>query len=107
MAGYNLDVTGDVGYFEDITLAPSSETVWWFTWDFDDRHWQRMSFVPRGEGRVTILSEWVTHEISQDKWGEHEKTTLWVRLRNDYDEAVTVAPTVFVAPTKYEGRRQR
>jgi hypothetical protein len=100
-AGYNLGSTGDVGYFEDITLGPNVEAAWGFTWDFDARHWQRMSFVPVGEGRVTILSEWVTHDVSQDKWGEHEVTTLWVRLRNDYDEIATVTPTVFVAPTRY------
>ena len=58
-AGYNLDQTGDVGYFEDITLGPDGESRWWFRWDFDDRHWQRMSFVPMGRGVVTIVSEWV------------------------------------------------
>lgn len=107
MAGFNKDVTGDVGYFDELTLDPGSETVWWFTWDFDDRHWQRLSFVPVGEGRVTIVDEWVTHEVSQDKWGQHEKTTLWARLRNDYPDVVTVKATVFVAPTRYQAPRNR
>lgn len=100
-AGFNLDVTGDVGYFEDLTLKPHAERNFWFRWDFDDRHWQRMSFVPVGEGRVTIVSEWVTHEVSLDKWGEHRQTTLWVRLRNDYGQVLTVTPIVFVAPSTY------
>ena len=100
-AGYNLDVTGDVGYFEDITLSADEESRWWFHWDFDVRHWQRMSFVPTGRGTVTILSEWVEHDVSQDKWGTHETVTLWVRLRNDSDDVITVTPTVFLAPTRY------
>jgi hypothetical protein len=100
-AGYNLDVRGDVGFFEDITLGPNAESVWWFAWGFDARHWQRMSFTPVDEGTITIVSEWVTHDVSHDKWGEHEITTLWVRLRNDTDAVVTVAPTVLVAPSRY------
>jgi hypothetical protein len=56
-AGYTLDQTGDVGYFEDITLGPHEEAQWWFPWDFDARHWQRMSFVPVGRGLVTIVAE--------------------------------------------------
>lgn len=28
VAGYNLDQTGDVGYFEDITLGPDEESRW-------------------------------------------------------------------------------
>jgi hypothetical protein len=54
--GYNLDQTGDVGYFEDITLGPNEESRWWFHWEFDERHWQRRSFVPVGRGIVTIVS---------------------------------------------------
>jgi hypothetical protein len=53
------------------------------------------------EGRVTIVSEWIEHDVSQDKWGQHETTTLWVRLRNDYPEVVTIAPIVLVAPTRF------
>jgi hypothetical protein len=100
-AGYNLDQTGDVGYFEAITLSPDEESRWWFRWDFDERHWQRMSFVPVGRGIVTIVSEWVEHDVSQDKWGTHDTIALWVRLRNDSGEVITVRPTVFVAPTRY------
>jgi hypothetical protein len=29
-AGYNIDVTGDVGYFEDIALGADEESSWWF-----------------------------------------------------------------------------
>jgi hypothetical protein len=100
-SGYNLDVQGDVGYFEDITLGANSESVWWFAWEFDARHWQRMSFVPVEDGSVTIVSEWVTLDVSQDKWGERRITTLWARLRNDTGAVVTVTPTVFVAPSRY------
>ena len=100
-AGYNLDVTGDVGYFEDIALGADEESSWWFQWDFDVRHWQRMSFVPAGRGTVTIVSEWVEHDVSQDKWGTHETVTLWVRLRNDSGEVISVTPTVLLAPTRY------
>ena len=99
--GYNLDTTGDVGYFEDILLGTGEESNWWFTWDFDARHWQRMSFVPRRRGTVTIVSEWVEHDVSQDRYGTHETVTLWVRLRNDSGEPVTVAPIVFLTPTRY------
>jgi hypothetical protein len=99
-AGYNLDVTGDVGYFEDLTLGVG-ESTWWFKWDFDERHWQRMSFVPTGRGTVTIVSEWIEHDVRHDKWGTHETVVLWVRLRNDSGEPITVTPTVFVAPTRY------
>lgn len=100
-AGYNLDVQGDVGYFDDITLGSNAESVWWFAWDFDGRHWQRMSFVPRDAGTVTIVSEWVTHDVSQDKWGQHETTTLWARLRNETVGVLTVTPTVFLAPSRF------
>ena len=99
--GFRLDVTGDVGYFEEISLAAGEESSWWFQWAFDDRHWQRMSFVPVGRGTVTIVSEWIEHDVSQDKWGTHEAVTLWVRLRNDSGSVVSVTPTVFVAPTRY------
>jgi len=103
MAGWNLDASADVGYFDEITLGPNEEAVWWFSWGFDSRHWQRMSFAPVGEGRVTIVSEWIEHDISQDRWGQHETMTLWVRLRNDYAAVLTVAPTVLVAPTRFRG----
>jgi hypothetical protein len=66
-AGYDLDVTGDVGYFEDLTLGVG-ESRWWFKWDFDERHWQRISFVPTRRGTVTIVSEWIEHDVRQDKW---------------------------------------
>ena len=69
MSGWNLDSTADVGYFDEITLGPNEEAVWWFSWGFDARHWQRMSFAPVREGRVTIVSEWIEHDVSQDKWG--------------------------------------
>jgi hypothetical protein len=111
--GYNLDATGDVGHFEEITVVPDEVTKWWFQWDFDERHWQRMSFVPvatgghgpigadvRG-GTVTIVSESVEHHVSQDRWGQHHTVTLWVHLRNDSGEVITVRPTVFVAPTRF------
>ncbi len=100
-SGYNLDVKGDVGYFEEITLGVNEESNWWFQWEFDARHWQRMSFVPTDRGTVTIVSEWIEHDVSQDRWGTHENVTLWVRLRNDSGEVVSVTPTVFVAPTRY------
>lgn len=103
-AGYNLDVTGDVGYFEAITLGPGEEARWWFQWQFDERHWQRMSFMPTGDGVVTIVSEWFEHDISQDKWGTHDSYTLWVHLRNDSGDVITVTPTVLVAPTRYRRR---
>jgi hypothetical protein len=103
MAGWNLDAQTDVGYFDHITLGPNEEAVWWFAWAFDSRHWQRTSFAPVGEGRVTIVSEWIEHDISQDKWGQHEITTLWVRLRNDYPAVVTIAPVALVAPTRFRG----
>jgi hypothetical protein len=102
--GYNLDVTGDVGYFEDISLGPGEESNWWFQWDFDERHWQRMSFVPARRGTVTTVAEWVEHDVSQDKWGTHETVTLWVRLRNDSGDVISVTPTVLVAPTRYRRR---
>jgi hypothetical protein len=99
-AGYDLDVTGDVGYFEDLTLGVG-ESRWWFKWDFDERHWQRISFVPTRRGTVTIVSEWIEHDVRQDKWGTQETVVLWVQLRNDSGEPITVRPTVFVAPTRY------
>ena len=103
MAGWNLDSKVDVAYYDEITIGPREEAVWWFTWDFDSRHWQRMSFVPISEGRVTIVAEWAEHDVRQDKWGQHSTTTLWVHLRNDYDAVVTVAPSVLVAPTRFRG----
>jgi len=30
--------------------------------------------------------------------------TLWVRLRNDSGDVISVTPTVFVAPTRYRRR---
>ncbi len=101
MAGWSLDQRVDVGYYDEITLGPGEESSWWFTWSFDSRHWQRMSFTPVSEGRITILSEWIEHDVSQDKWGQHQTTVLWVRLRNDYHAVVTVAPTVLVTPSRY------
>jgi hypothetical protein len=38
MSGWNLDSTTDVGYFDEITLGPNEEAVWWFSWGFDARH---------------------------------------------------------------------
>jgi hypothetical protein len=35
--------------------------------------------------------------------GQHEITTLWVRLRNDYPQVVTIAATAVVAPTRFRG----
>ena len=101
MSGWNLDQRVDVGYYDEITLGPGEESVWWFTWGFDSRHWQRMSFTPVSEGRITILSEWISRMSPRTKWGQHQTTVLWVRLRNDYQAVVTVAPTVLVAPTRY------
>ena len=103
-AGYNLDVRGDVGYFDDLTLGPGEESVWWFAWDFDARHWHRMSFTPIDDGTVTIVREWVTLDVSLDKWGERRVTTLWAHLRNESGEVLTVTPTVFLAPSRYRGR---
>ena len=103
-AGYNLDVTGDVGYFEDITLGAGEEARWGFRWAFDERHWQRMSFMPTRDGIVSIVSETFEHDVTQDKWGTHETITLWVTLRNDTGETMTLTPTVFVAPTRYRRR---
>jgi hypothetical protein len=60
-----------------------------------------MSFAPVDGGMITIVSEWITHDVSHDKWGEHEVTTLWVHLRNETAAVVTVAPMVLVAPTRY------
>jgi hypothetical protein len=100
-AGYRLDVTSDVGYFEDITLEPGDEATWGFRWEFDERHWQRMSFLPVRDGIVTIVAEWFERDVTQDKWGTHEVVTLWVQLRNDTGEVIAVRPTVLVAPTRY------
>jgi hypothetical protein len=47
--------------------------------------------------------EWIEHDISQDKWGQHEITTLWAGLRNDYPQVVAIAPTARVAPTRFRG----
>lgn len=99
--GYNLDVNGDIGYFEEITLGPGEEGRWWFQWAFDERHWQRMSFMPTRDGVITVVSEWFEHDVTQDKWGSHDTYTLWAHLRNDSGEVITVTPTVFVAPTRY------
>jgi hypothetical protein len=44
--------------------------------DFDERHWQRMSFVPMSRGVVTIVSERVERDVSQDKWGTHVTIVL-------------------------------
>jgi hypothetical protein len=98
---YNLDQNSDVGYFDHFTIGPNREAVWWFQWGFDDRHWQRLSFAPVDGGVITIVSEWVTHDVSHDKWGEHHVTSLWARLRNETAGVVTVAPMVLVVPTRY------
>ncbi len=100
-SGYNLDTTADVGYFDDLVLAPGSESVWWFTWDFDSRHFQRLAFTAVSPGRVTIVSEWTTHEIHNTRRETRAVTTLWARLRNDGDLPVTVRPSVLLAPTRY------
>ena len=63
-----------------------------------------MSFVPARRGTVTMVAEWVEHDVSQDKWGTHATVTLWVRLRNDSGDVISVTPTVFVAPTRYRRR---
>ena len=70
---------------------------------FQFLHWRRMSLAPVGEGRVTIISEWIEHDISQDKWGQRQTVSLWVRLRNDYAAVLTVTPTALVAPTRFRG----
>jgi hypothetical protein len=63
-----------------------------------------MSFGPTGRGTVRIVSEWVEHDVTQDKRGTHETETLWVRLRNDSGEVISVTPTVFFTPTRYRRR---
>ena len=100
-AGYNLDTTGDLGLGDDFTIGAGQEIGLACRWDFDARHWQRMSFVPASEGTVTIVREWVERDVRQDKWGTHVTVTLWTRLRNEGGDVVTVTPTVFVAPTRY------
>lgn len=107
MAGYNLDQTGDVGYCDDITVGPGDEIDLWCRWDFDERHWQRMSFAPVTRGEVTILRESFEFEL----WNERvpgdavvftqSALTLKTRLRNDSGHVLTVRPTVFVSPSRY------
>ena len=83
MAGWNLDASTDVGYFDEITLGPNEEAVWWFSWGFDSRHWQRMSFAPVGEGRVTIVSEWIRcgpHGRTNGAGGSHALPRLTARV---------------------------
>lgn len=100
-SGFNLDATADVGYFDDIVLAANTVSVWWFTWDFDTRHFQRLAFTPVSPGRVTILSEWVTHDVHTTRRETRDVTTLWARLENPGDAPVTVRPSVLLAPTRY------
>lgn len=100
-SGYNLDTTADVGYFDDLLLAPGSDSVWWFTWDFDAGHFQRLSFTPTTPGRVTIVSEWTTFDVHQTRRETRYTTTLWARLQNPGNDPVTVRPAVLLAPTRY------
>lgn len=101
MAGFNLDQTGDVGYCDDITIGPNSEIDLACRWDFDERHWQRMSFVPASRGVVTVVREWFEREVRQDRWGVHVTVILWTRLRNESGEVITVTPSVFVSPSRH------
>ena len=100
-SGFNLDARVDVGYFDDIVLAPGTDTTWWFTWDFDARHWQRMAFAPISAGRVTIVSEWITHTVESSRHQTRHVTTLWARLHNPGDTPLTVTPSVLLAPSRY------
>lgn len=99
--GWYVDTQIDWTEFGDIVVGGNQQVTYWFSWIFDERHWQRMSLTPIGQGRITILQEWVTHEFSQDKFGSHDVVKLWVLFRNDYDEAVTVRPSALVAPSRY------
>lgn len=100
-SGFTLDTTADVGYFDDLLLAAHTDTVWWFTWDFDARHYQRLAFTPVSPGQVTIVSEWTTYEVHNTRRETRDVTTLWARLHNPGDAPVTVRPSVVLAPTRY------
>ena len=100
-AGFNLDQSCDVGYCDDLTIAAGAEIDLACRWDFDARHWQRMSFVPVGRGTVTIVAEWFERDVRQDRRGTHQSVILWTRLRNDTGEVLTVTPTVLVAPSRH------
>jgi hypothetical protein len=100
-AGFNLDQNCDVGYCDALTIGGGAEIDLACRWDFDERHWQRMSFVPVGRGVVTIVSEWFERDVRQDRLGTHETVILWTRLRNDSGEVITVIPTVVVTPSRY------
>ena len=100
-AGYNLNQTGDVGYGDELTIGAGREIDLACEWDFDERHWQRMSLVPVNRGSVTVVREWFEREVHQDKWGVHETVILWTRLRNDSGEVVTVTPTVLLSPSRH------
>jgi hypothetical protein len=100
-AGFNLDQNCDVGYCEEITISSGAEIQLACRWDFDERHWQRMSFMPVGRGVVTIVGEWFEREVRQDRRGTHETVILWTRLRNPSSQVITVIPTVVVTPSRY------
>lgn len=100
-AGFTLAQRCDVGYGDDFTIAAGAQIDLSCRWDFDERHWQRMSFVPVGRGTVTIVAEWFERDVRQDRWGTHVTVVLWTRLRNDTGGVVTVCPSVLVAPTRY------
>jgi hypothetical protein len=74
--------------------AKGTESYWWYTWEFDQDHWARMSAVPwnnspRGAS-IQIVEEWAT------------PGKLHVHWRNNGTEDVSFRPTAIMAPGRFK-----
>ncbi|MFC4079040.1 hypothetical protein [Amycolatopsis samaneae] len=76
-------------------LAPGAESSWWYTWEFDDHHWSRMSGLPKDDGPPEAALQMV--------WEWANKGKIWVNWRANGGPgwSVTFTPTALVAPAKF------
>lgn len=100
-AGFNLDQTCDVGYCDDLTLAPGVVVNFSCTWNFTERMWLRLSFSPLSDGRLTILSEWSERRLLHFRHFQVSELSIGAQLRNDSSSTLTVRPMVLVAPSRW------
>jgi len=77
------------------SLAPNSDSWWWYTWIFDPSHWERMMASPNNNvASIQMVEEW----WEKDTWGT---TKCWVHWRNPGTTTVYFSPRTIVTPSRY------
>ncbi len=77
-----------------IFLAPGATTTWWFTWIFDENHWELMNTSPDTPGAsIEIVRQWSERVASATP-----HTRLWCTFRNIGSTGVVFRPKTLVAP---------